>query len=83
MARVRRGMAVEITVDAYPDHELYGTVESIYPSSGAALSLIPPENATGNFTKIVQRIPVRITLKSTDGLELRPGMSTYAKIHIQ
>src|SRR5579871_6103583 len=62
LTRMRPGQPVEISVDAYPDHPLTGKVESFAPASGAEFSLLPPDNATGNFTKIVQRVPVRIAL---------------------
>ena len=62
LENMRPGQPVEIAVDAYPNHKLIGTVESFAPASGAVFSLLPPENATGNFTKIVQRVPVRIAV---------------------
>lgn len=74
---VRRGQPVTITVDMFPDRAYHGHVDSLAPASGQSFALLPPDNATGNFTKVVQRIPVRITLGPHDaGLEdLRPGMS--------
>jgi membrane fusion protein (multidrug efflux system) len=60
LARMRPGQPAEISVDAYPDLKLTGTVDSFAPGTGAQFALLPPENATGNFTKIVQRVPVRI-----------------------
>ncbi len=71
------GSHVEIDVDAYPDRPLVGTVESIAPASGAVFSLLPPENATGNFTKVVQRLPVRIAVPADAATAgwLRPGLS--------
>lgn len=74
---LRVGDSVDVVVDTYPDAMLTGTVNSIAPASGAEFSLIPPDNATGNFTKIVQRIPVKITFAQGHPLEgiLRPGMS--------
>ena len=60
LARLRPGQTVSIAVDALPEHDIEGTVESFSPASGAVFSLLPPDNATGNFTKIVQRLPVRI-----------------------
>ncbi|MGD9537279.1 MAG: HlyD family secretion protein [Alphaproteobacteria bacterium] len=74
---MRHGQKVSIEVDAYPDLALEGRIESLSPASGANFSLLPPENATGNFTKIVQRVPVRIALPA-DVLKqelLRPGLS--------
>jgi len=62
VGRMRVGDPVEIYVDAYPDRALRGHVESISPATGAKYALLPPDNATGNFTKVVQRIPVRISL---------------------
>ena len=70
------GMQVNISIDSYPEVAFKGHIESIYPSTGAKLSIIPAENATGNFTRIVQRVPVRIAFDGlTDQLVLRPGMS--------
>ena len=60
--RLRPGQTVRLEVDAFPGHEIEGTVESVAPASGSVFSLLPPENATGNFTKIVQRVPVRIAV---------------------
>src|SRR5262249_13019475 len=68
---------VSIRVDAYPGRTFHGRVESLSPASGARFSLLPPDNATGNFTKVVQRIPVRIRLEGQQDQAhvLRPGMS--------
>jgi len=79
---VTAGDRVEIRVDSYPGRTFAGTVESLSPASGARFSLLPPDNATGNFTKVVQRIPVRIRI---DGRQdprhtLRPGMSVNVVI---
>jgi membrane fusion protein, multidrug efflux system len=79
---VRPGQSVEIGVDMFPGVSLKGHVDSIAPASGQEFALLPPDNATGNFTKIVQRIPVKIVL-DPDGptaAELRPGMSVYPTI---
>ena len=72
---IHPGQAAEIKIDAYPGQTWQGKVDFIYPSSVASLSLIPPENATGNFTKVVQRFPVRISVEKIEGFQLRPGMS--------
>ena len=80
--RMRPGQRVKLSVDAYPDLKVEGTVDSIAPASGAQFSLIPQDTATGNFTKIVQRIPVRIAL-SPDALAtglMRPGLSVEATV---
>ncbi|CAH0496897.1 HlyD family secretion protein [Novosphingobium sp. CECT 9465] len=79
---MRPGQPVTISVDALPDVDFHGTVESITPGTGANFSLIPPQNATGNFTKIVQRVPVRIRLNA--GPESRkvlvPGLSLTVEV---
>ena len=79
LGRIRPGMKAQIEVDAF-SNAIEGEVESIAPASGAQFSLLPPENATGNFTKIVQRIPVRIAVKDPSGLMLRPGLSAVVTI---
>jgi membrane fusion protein (multidrug efflux system) len=81
LARVKVGDAAEITVDGLPDAEWTGRVQNIAPASGAVFSLLPPDNATGNFTKIAQRIPVKIAFaaRSLDP-RLRAGMSVTAAI---
>ena len=82
--RMRPGQPVVVTVDAYPDREIHGVVESFSPASGSVFSLLPPDNATGNFTKIVQRLPVRIRIDpdQPDAANLRVGMSVTPKIRI-
>ena len=81
-ADVSPGDAVEVTVDAYPGKQLQGHVESLSPATGARFSLLPPDNATGNFTKVVQRVPVRIRLDQPNdpAQPLRPGMSVNVTI---
>jgi membrane fusion protein (multidrug efflux system) len=82
MTHIRIGQAARVTVDAFPDAVLLGHVDSWSPASGAQFSLLPPDNATGNFTKVVQRIPVKIVLDPDRALGdlLRPGMSVIATI---
>jgi membrane fusion protein (multidrug efflux system) len=78
---VRKGQAVDIDVDMFPGHVVHGHVDSIAPASGQEFALLPPDNATGNFTKVVQRIPVKIVLDSHNAnIELRPGMSVIPTI---
>jgi membrane fusion protein, multidrug efflux system len=74
---VRPGQPVTIAVDMFPGVPVHGVVNSVAPASGEEFSLLPPDNATGNYTKIVQRIPVKITIEPHDRLlgQLRPGMS--------
>jgi membrane fusion protein, multidrug efflux system len=76
------GQKAEITVDTFPGHKLHGHVLAFAPASGAVFSLLPPDNATGNFTKIVQRIAVKIVIDDPDGLadRLAPGMSVVARV---
>jgi membrane fusion protein, multidrug efflux system len=76
------GQPATADVDAAPGKALKGRVLSIAPGTGAIFSVIPPENATGNFTKIVRRVPVRIELDPTDILmaRLRPGLSTVVSV---
>ena len=82
LTRMRPGQIAEVSVDAYPDMTIEGRVESFAPASGAQFSLLPPDNATGNFTKIVQRVPVRIALPASGPLAglLRPGLSVTVTV---
>jgi membrane fusion protein, multidrug efflux system len=82
MTRIRIGQQARVTVDAFPGTVLHGHVDSWSPASGAVFALLPPDNATGNFTKVVQRIPVKIVLDPDSSLRdlLRPGMSVIATI---
>jgi membrane fusion protein (multidrug efflux system) len=83
LARLKPGQPVSIAVDALPEHDIHGTVESFSPASGAVFSLLPPDYATGNFTKIVQRLPVRIHVPAEVAREglLRPGMSVVVSVN--
>lgn len=81
ISNVRPGQPVHFEIDAYPGIDFLGRVESLSPASGALFSVLPPDNATGNFTKVVQRIPVRIQVEANDPAHpLRPGMSAYVTI---
>jgi membrane fusion protein, multidrug efflux system len=82
MTRVRIGQPARVTVDTFPGTVLHGHVDNWSPASGAQFSLLPPDNATGNFTKVVQRIPVKIVLEPDAAVDdlLRPGMSVIATI---
>lgn len=80
LSKVRVGLPVEVEIDAFPGVLWHGKIASIYPASGANMSLFPPENSTGNFTKIVQRIPVTIELEEKPGYLLRSGMSAVSTI---
>jgi len=86
LTNVRPGQKVDIEVDAYPGADLHGRVDSIMAGSGATFSLFPPENAAGNYVKVVQRVPVKIVFdtNSTDAKSMPPlrvGMSVYPTIH--
>lgn len=84
IGHMQPGQPVDIQVDAYPDIRFEGTVDSFAPASGSEFSLLPSENATGNFTKIVRRIPVKILFRSgTDLSRLRPGLSTVVKVKVR
>jgi membrane fusion protein (multidrug efflux system) len=85
LARMRPGDPVTIVADILPGRVISGHVLSLAPATGAVFSVIPPQNATGNFTKIVQRVPVRILLDGTAGTLglLRPGLSTTVSVHTQ
>ena len=83
LTRIKPGQTVSIQVDTYPDMELRGKVDSLNAGTGAAFSLFPPENATGNYVKVVQRIPVKIVLDTKNGGELpvlRVGMSVVPTV---
>jgi membrane fusion protein, multidrug efflux system len=82
MTNVRLGQSAKVTVDAFPDLVLNGHVEAWSPGTGSTFALLPPDNATGNFTKVVQRVPVKIVLDANPALGtlVRPGLSVVATI---
>ena len=82
LTAVREGQPVDIAIDMFPGKRVHGHVDSIAPASGQEFALLPPDNATGNFTKVVQRIPVKIALNRDSNalIELRPGMSVVPTI---
>jgi membrane fusion protein, multidrug efflux system len=82
MTNVREGNPATVTVDAFPDLRLIGRVDSWSPGTGSTFALLPPDNATGNFTKVVQRVPVKIVLDPNPalGVLVRPGMSVEARV---
>jgi membrane fusion protein (multidrug efflux system) len=79
LTHVGKGQAVDLEVDMFPGQIVHGHVDSLAPASGQEFALLPPDNATGNFTKVVQRIPVKIALDDTS-IALRPGMSVIPTI---
>ena len=81
LAQMRAGQRVRIDVDSYPDHTLRGVVQSFSAATGSRFALLPPDNASGNFTKVVQRVSVRIALENVPSeLQLRPGMSVGVQV---
>jgi membrane fusion protein (multidrug efflux system) len=79
--KITNGQKVDVKVDAYPDLKVEGTVYNFSPATGAKFSLLPPDNATGNFVKVVQRVPVKIKLSGSKELaKLRPGMSVDVSV---
>ncbi|NDG84777.1 MAG: HlyD family secretion protein [Proteobacteria bacterium] len=86
LGRLKIGQKVDIAVDAVPGKAFKGEIETFYPATGAVFALLPPDNATGNFTKVVQRVPARIKLLglSKDDIEqLRAGLSVVADVHVR
>jgi len=85
LSRFAPGQRVAVAADVLPGHVFHGTVASLAPATGAQFSVLPPENATGNFTKIVQRVPVRIQLDERDAAVamLRPGLSVKAEVDVR
>jgi membrane fusion protein (multidrug efflux system) len=83
LEHMRLGQPVTVKVDAYPDLELTGKVDSFSPASGSEFSILPEENATGNFTKIVRRVPVKIAFDASEPIQLlRPGLSAEVKVKV-
>ena len=83
VGRMVPGQRAVVTIDAYPGLELEGTVESLSGGTGARFSLIPPDNASGNFVKVVERVPVRIAWAKPppEGVRLQAGLSAYVTVH--
>ncbi|PWT93137.1 MAG: secretion protein HylD [Proteobacteria bacterium] len=80
---IRLGQEVDIAVDSYPNQHFHGHVDSIQAGSGAAFSLLPPENATGNYVKVVQRVPVKIVFDRPPQVHLGPGMSVVPSVKVR
>ncbi|OFS73420.1 transporter [Pseudomonas sp. HMSC08G10] len=85
IGRMHPGQRAELVFDSYPDTPIEGKVDSLFAASGAQFSLLPPDNATGNFTKVVQRIPVKLTFAADNPLHgrIRPGMSVTATVELR
>lgn len=85
LEKMQAGQAVEVVVDAFPGHRFNGAVSSFSPATGARFALLPPDNSSGNFVKVVQRVPVKIEIKDTDDPyigRLRAGMNAVVDVHI-
>jgi len=84
LEKMKTGLPVEVYADAYPDDVVQGTVYSFSPATGAKFSLLPPDNATGNFVKVVQRVPVKIKLNTNKEMmsKLRAGMSVRVSVKL-
>ena len=85
IVRLKSNDSVQVTIDAYPDRVFEGHVDSIQSGSGAAFSLLPPENATGNYVKVVQRVPVKIVIDEVLDPQhvLGPGMSAVPEVRVR
>ena len=85
IGRMHPGQRAELVFDSYPDTPIEGQVNSLFAASGAQFSLLPPDNATGNFTKVVQRIPVKLTFAADNPLHgrIRPGMSVTVTVDLR
>ena len=83
VGRLHIGQSVEISADAFPGQTLTGRIDSFSPATGSEFALIPIENASGNFTKITQRVPVRIVVEQgSDAMALRPGLSVEVRVDL-
>ena len=83
LAYMRPGQGVDISIDAFPDRSFHGRVDSLQAGSGTAFSLLPAENATGNYVKVVQRVPVKITFDQMPDVPIGPGMSVVPTVKVR
>lgn len=86
MGKIRPGQKVEVSIDAYPDYKFEGKVSSFSPATGSKFALLPPDNASGNFVKVVQRIPIKIEIINTSEEMkklLRPGLNAVVDVHVK
>lgn len=82
IGRMKAGDPVDIEIDAYPGQSFHGVVDTVSPATGARFAMIPPDNATGNFVKVVQRVPVKIRWSSPPGVAMKPGLSAEVTVHV-
>src|SRR4029077_12691327 len=80
LASIRAGQPVEVSIDTYSGRKLRGHVDSLAAGTGSRFSLLPADNASGNFTKVVQRVPVLVRLEDAGDIALRPGMSANVTV---
>ncbi|RNB80119.1 HlyD family secretion protein [Brevibacillus fluminis] len=83
LSRLHVGEVVDFTVDAFPGNHFTGKLSEIGEATNSTFSLLPATSTSGNFTKVTQRIPIKIAIDSTNGIELSPGMSAVIKIHVK
>ena len=85
LTHMHPGQSVELSVDAYPNRKFKGHIDSLQAGSGAWFSLLPPENAVGNYIKVVQRVPVKIVFDTPipEDLDIAPGMSVVPKVKVK
>ncbi|HJV46491.1 MAG TPA: efflux RND transporter periplasmic adaptor subunit [Bacillota bacterium] len=81
--RIKLGEVVEFTIDSFPGHTLYGKVTEIGNGTNSSFSLLPAVNTSGNFTKVTQRIQIKMSIDDQQGLALSPGMNVFLKIHVK
>jgi membrane fusion protein (multidrug efflux system) len=82
VGQMKAGDPVDVEIDAYPGETFHGVVDTVSPATGARFSMIPPDNATGNFVKVVQRVPVKITWTTPPRATMRPGLSAEVTVHV-
>ena len=82
LGEMRAGQRVEVRIDTYGRHRFAGHVESFAAGTGSRFSLLPPDNASGNFTKVVQRVPVLVRLDGRPDVALRPGLSAAVTVAV-
>lgn len=82
VGKMKAGDPVDVELDAYPGETFHGTVDTLSPATGARFSMIPPDNATGNFVKVVQRVPVKITWTKPPSVSMRPGLSAEVTVRV-
>src|SRR5690606_3979148 len=85
IGHMKEGQRAELVFDSFPDQPIEGRIDSLFAASGAQFSLLPPDNATGNFTKVVQRIPVKLVFDADNPLAglIRPGMSVLVRVDLR